>query len=91
MLKVHHRRGAITLAAMLIGAWSPTIAQPRPLGAQTTSGNPYRATLGWEHLPEGRTLGIVSGAIPDPDGEHLWILDRCGANQCAGTDFDPIL
>ncbi|MXW09705.1 MAG: hypothetical protein F4Z78_07745, partial [Gammaproteobacteria bacterium] len=61
------------------------------LRAQTSTHNPYRATLGWEQLPDGRTLGIVSGAIPDPDGEHLWILDRCGANQCAGTDIDPIL
>ena len=61
------------------------------LCAQATGSNPYRATLGWERLPEGRTLGIVSGVIPDPDGEHLWILDRCGANQCAGTDIDPIM
>ena len=29
--------------------------------------------------------------IPDPDGQHLWILDRWGGNQCAGTDLDPIL
>ena len=61
------------------------------LSAQTSAAHPYRATLGWEQLPGGRTLGIVSGVIPDPDGEHLWILDRCGANQCAGTDIDPIL
>ena len=39
--------------------------------------------LGWEKLPEGRTLGIISGAFPDPDGQHLWMLDRCGGNQCA--------
>jgi streptogramin lyase len=62
-----------------------------PLRAQTTTNNPYRASVGWEQLPDGRTLGIVSGVIPDPDGEHLWILDRCGANQCAGSDLDPIL
>ncbi|MDE0258554.1 MAG: hypothetical protein OXR82_09250 [Gammaproteobacteria bacterium] len=61
------------------------------LSAQTNAPHPYRATLDWEQLPEGRALGIVSGVIPDPDGEHLWILDRCGANQCAGTDIDPIL
>ena len=61
------------------------------VAAQTTTTNPYRAALGWELLPEGRTLGIISGVWPDPDGEHLWILDRCGANQCAGSDLDPIL
>lgn len=59
--------------------------------AQSSTTNPYRATYAWEQLPAGRTLGVVSGAIPDPDGEHLWILDRCGGNQCAGTDLDPIL
>lgn len=59
--------------------------------AQTTTNNPYRPELGWEQLPEGRTLGIVSGVFPDPDGRHLWLLDRCGGNQCAGSDLDPVL
>ena len=59
--------------------------------AQSSTTNPYRATFGWEKLPGGRTMGTVSGVFPDPDGRHLWILDRCGANQCAGTDLDPIM
>ena len=61
------------------------------VGAQSSTTNPYRATFGWEQLPEGRVMGTVSGVFPDPDGSHLWILDRCGANQCAGTDLDPIM
>ena len=61
------------------------------LYAQTSTTNPYRVALGWEKLPEGRTLGIMSGAFPDPDGRHLWLLDRCGGNQCADSDLDPIL
>jgi hypothetical protein len=67
------------------------LALSLPLQAQTSTTNPYRATFGWEQLPEGRSLGTVSGVFPDPDGEHLWIMDRCGANQCAGTDLDPIM
>ena len=63
----------------------------RRAGAQSSTTNPYRATFGWEQLPEGRVMGTVSGVFPDPDGRHLWILDRCGANQCAGTDLDPIM
>ena len=59
--------------------------------AQSSTSNPYRASFGWEKLPDGRAMGTVSGVFPDPDGRHLWILDRCGANQCAGTDLDPIL
>lgn len=62
-----------------------------PAARAQTVGHPFRATFGWEKLPAGRTLGIVSGVIPDPDGEHIWILDRCGENQCAGSDLDPIL
>jgi streptogramin lyase len=27
----------------------------------------------------------------DPDGKHLWLLDRCGANGCAESDPDPII
>ena len=43
---------------------------------QSSTTNPYRATLGWEQLPEGRVMGTVSGVYPDPDGTHLWLLDR---------------
>lgn len=68
-----------------------TVTSGRWLYAQTSTTNPYRVTLGWEKLPVGRTLGIMSGAFPDPDGQHLWMLDRCGGNQCAETDLDPIL
>lgn len=76
------RVGAVAAFAALTAA---------DLDAQSSTTNPWRATYGWEKLPEGRVLGVVSGAIPDPDGEHLWILDRCGGNQCAGSDLDPIL
>jgi len=62
-----------------------------PLYAQSSSQNPYHAVHGWENLPDGRELGVISGVFPDPDGRHLWILDRCGADLCAGSDLDPIL
>ena len=73
---------AAALAALVVST---------PVHAQSSTANPYRATFGWEQLPEGRVMGTVSGVFPDPDGEHLWVLDRCGANQCAGTDLDPIM
>ena len=82
-VRISHRLSGLAAATLLVVPFAVT--------AQTTTTNPYRATLGWEQLPEGRTLGIISGVWPDPDGEHLWILDRCGANQCAGSDLDPIL
>ncbi len=85
--KRHLRKGgAVFVWALITGTFA--IA---PVTAQTTTNNPYRPMYGWEQLPGERTLGLVSGVIPDPDGEHIWILDRCGANQCAGSDLDPIL
>ncbi len=53
--------------------------------------NPYRAYYGWAKLPEGRALGVVAGIYLDPDGQHMWLMDRCGGNNCAGVDVDPIL
>ena len=76
-------RGAAVLACLALTAGGA-------LRAQSSTTNPYRATFGWEQLPAGRVLGTVSGVFPDPDGRHLWILDRCGTNQCAGSDLDPI-
>ena len=86
--RVHRTAGAASILAL---GCASTLALGAELHAQSATTNPYRVTFGWEKLPQGRTLGIVSGVIPDPDGRHLWILDRCGANQCAGSDLDPIL
>ena len=53
--------------------------------------NPYTAVDNWVRLPDGRTWGSTAGAHVDPDGIHIWAIDRCGANSCAETDLDPIL
>lgn len=60
------------------------------LSAQSVANNPYHAVHGWEKLPNGMKLGVPSGIFPDPDGRHIWILSRCGANHCAGSAQDPI-
>lgn len=65
-------------------------ALPIALSAQSLTSNPYKAILHWGELPGGRTMGVVTGVHPDPDGEHLWIVERCGANQCAGSDLHPV-
>ena len=54
--------------------------------------NPYRAIDGWAKLPEGRTWGSTSAIYPAPDGKHIWVAERCGANTCVGKDdVDSIL
>jgi sugar lactone lactonase YvrE len=52
--------------------------------------NPYRTDFNWDKL-HGRKIGVASGIKMDPDGTHMWILDRCGANGCAESDLDPII
>lgn len=58
--------------------------------AQSGADNPYQVIYNWGDLPGDRQMGVVTGVHPDPDGEHLWIVERCGSNQCAGSDLNPI-
>jgi DNA-binding beta-propeller fold protein YncE len=58
-----------------------------PLSAQE---NPYQVIYHWGTLPDGREMGVVTGVQPDPDGIHIWVLERCSANQCAGSSLPPI-
>jgi DNA-binding beta-propeller fold protein YncE len=75
-------KAAVLVSVLMLGHAPAAVAQ--------SGNNPYRLMYGWEHMPGGRAMGIVSGVYPTPDGEHLWILERCGANNCAGSDLDPI-
>ncbi|MEZ5489404.1 MAG: hypothetical protein R3F50_03685 [Gammaproteobacteria bacterium] len=63
---------------------------PATLVAQATADNPYQVIYHWGQLPADRPMGVVTGVHPDPDGVHLWIMERCGTNQCAGSDLPPI-
>lgn len=58
--------------------------------AQAVSENPYQVIYNWGELPDGREMGIVTGVHPDPDGVHIWIVERCSSNQCAGSNLNPI-
>ena len=57
---------------------------------QAVAENPYQVVYHWGELPGERAMGVVTGVHPDPDGEHLWIVERCGGNQCAGSDLHPV-
>jgi DNA-binding beta-propeller fold protein YncE len=73
---------AVSVAAVVIAFGPAAKAQ--------IANNPYKVNYSWDKL-EGRTLGVVGGIKPDPDGKHIWILDRCGGNGCAESDLDPII
>jgi streptogramin lyase len=60
------------------------------LDAQSLT-NPFRPDYNWGELPEGRSWGATSAIYPAPDGRHLWVAERCGANSCVGSTVDPVL
>jgi len=65
-----------------------SLAQLEPINNRP---NPYSSIDGWARLPDGREWGSTAGVDIDPDGRHLWAIDRCGANSCAGSSIDPIV
>jgi sugar lactone lactonase YvrE len=82
-------RNSIRLAALASASAAALVIVSGALHAQIAN-NPYKVNYNWDKL-EGRKIGVASGIRPDPDGRHLWILDRCGANGCAESPLDPII
>jgi sugar lactone lactonase YvrE len=52
---------------------------------------PYQGDDHWLQMPSGRTLGAPSGLALDPDGESLWVFERCGGDSCSQSSLAPIL
>ena len=52
--------------------------------------DPYVADTGFLRLPPGRILGSTSAVAVDSGG-HIWVADRCGANDCSKSSLDPIM
>ena len=65
-------------------------AEPAALEPINDRPNPY-ASAAWGTLTDDREWGSTAGVGIDPDGVHIWAIDRCGANSCADSDDDPIL
>jgi len=42
-------------------------------------------------MPPDRTIGSTAGFSISPDGSSIWVFDRCGANDCVGSNLDPIM
>jgi hypothetical protein len=45
---------------------------------------------GFLELPPGRVMGSSSAVSGDSRG-HVWVVDRCGANDCAGSKLNPVM
>lgn len=75
-------------AAIALAMAGNAMAQLEPINDRP---NPYTSVDGWATLPDGREWGSTAGVDIDPDGLHLWAIDRCGTNSCIGSDLDPIV
>jgi len=77
MVLARRIRVALLAATALMAGHTPA-AQ-----AQNSAPNPYRTVPGvWAQLPDGRAWGATSAVAVSPDGETIWAIDRCGANDC---------
>jgi streptogramin lyase len=68
----------------------PAHAQVSPAPTNNAP-NPYRTIEGWAKLPEGRAWGSTSAVEVDKDGTSIWVAERCGQNNCVGSNLDPVL
>jgi sugar lactone lactonase YvrE len=80
---------SVTSLTIAIGVFAQTPTEA--LNPYNNLENPYSSQGEWASLPNGRTWGSTSGVDIDPDGVHLWAIDRCGANSCADSKLNPIL
>ena len=84
------RFSLIAVAASLLVLPAGAVSQVDHLGTNHLP-NPYRTIEGWAELPDGRVWGATSAVAIDVDGISVWVGERCGQNECRGSDLDPIL
>jgi sugar lactone lactonase YvrE len=83
---------------VLIGGWcvlaliAPAAGQSldRPNANPNAYPDPYTEVDNFLKLPPGRVVGSTSAVALDHQG-HIWVADRCGANDCKGSKLDPIM
>jgi sugar lactone lactonase YvrE len=56
----------------------------------TAASPPFTRTDNYLKLPSGRHMGSTSSVAGDSHG-NIWVAERCGANDCAGSPLDPVM
>jgi streptogramin lyase len=51
----------------------------------------YRVIEGHFKMPDGRKVGSTVAMAIDRDGTSVWVFERCGANDCVGSNVAPVL
>ncbi len=58
---------------------------------QITESSPlFKRTDNYFKLPNGRHMGSTNTVYGDSKG-NIWVMERCGANDCDGSPLDPIM
>lgn len=79
----------VLAAAMSWSVASGAVAQTG--SAQIAASDGYALDQSYFKLPTDRTIGSTAGLAIHPDGSSIWVFDRCGANNCTGSDLAPIM
>ena len=74
----------------MLGTAAVLATEAQRLDAQSVTTNPFRPMVNWGELPAGRSFGSTSAAEIAADG-NIWVVERCGANTCVGSNVDPVL
>jgi DNA-binding beta-propeller fold protein YncE len=75
---------------MIVGALSVFGFSTHPQVASAALSNPYRLVDNWAKLPGGRAWGDIGSVAVDSKG-NVWVIDKCGSNNCIGSTADPVL
>lgn len=78
------------LAALFSLVFSVT-AYSQVTDARFTPSDDYTIDETFFKLPPGRSIGATSGLAIHPNGSSFWVFDRCGANDCRGSNLAPIM
>ena len=79
-------RSTVLASLFLVATGSVALAGNAP----NSQPNPYRTIRDFFKFPAGRTMGSSSAVAVDHKG-NVWVADRCGANDCAGSKLDPVM
>ena len=69
----------------------PSLLAQTPVAPTNDAPNPYKTVGNPFQLPDGRVWGSISTVEPDIDGKSIWIVDRCGANSCVGSNLPVVM
>ena len=92
----HASRMRLALAAVLVAtalsapSASAQVSTQPSAQAVNPPPNPYQVVENFFKLPEGRKMVSTPGIHVDPDGSSIWTYDRCGADDCYGSNVAPI-